>query len=235
MSEFEDRENGLGELPEGISNERGDTKGYTQKVYPPPPPTGIGTPRPGGIPPDIQQQGDLARRESIEGTFTIGAGVTSTFDTRPINARDFLVTDTDVIQEEEIANIDLEFTFIIPAGHAGILRGFKATALAPLIAVLSDPSNVLTTLFVNDMPVPQYEDMILLPSATAFNPCHVVVDENQELKLRLRIAGSIGIFGSEMEYLVQFYGNLLVRTGRPVQYEQGNELPMKPIIAGVNT
>jgi len=236
MSEFEDRESsGLGELPESVSGERRELEGYTQKVYSPPPPSAIGTPRPAGIPADIEQQGDLAQRESLEGTLTIGASVTSTFDTRPINGRDFLITEEATIAEGEFADTDIEFAFIIPAGHAGLLRGFKAIALDPTSSLLTVPSRVLATLFINGMPVPQYEDLILISSATAFNPCHVLADENMELKLRLRINGTIGGTGTEIDYLLQFYGNLLIRTGVPVQYEQGNPIPMKPIIAGVNT
>lgn len=229
MSEFEDREN-LGELPEPISNERGDLTGYTERPYRVPPATPIGTPRPAGVPPDVDQQNQLINTPMRDGTATIGANVTSTFDTRPINAIDFIDTTVDSIEEGEFVNTDAQGDFTVPPGFSAILRGFKITAKDPTFTLIQNPERVTVTVFVNDSPVPFYENMIFIPTATAFNPCHVVADENQVIKVVASIQATIGGTGTDVEYYFQLYGNLLIRTGVPVQYQQGNPIAMLPIL-----
>ena len=80
--EFEDRENNLGDLPEPIARER-------RENYPNRP---VERSR---LPPDIAANARAleAQRGAPIGAPVMGAHVTSTYDARPINARDFIHTE----------------------------------------------------------------------------------------------------------------------------------------------
>lgn len=84
--EFEDRQ--LGDLTDDISRERGEL-GPKRAARPPL--------RRAPMPPDMAISARMRKDETetgIEGTISQGADVRAVFDTRPINARDFIHTNT---------------------------------------------------------------------------------------------------------------------------------------------
>ena len=99
--EFEDRqevpavEGGLGDLTDDILFERGELDVPAGTRIPRDVPGAPG--RPGATyPPDVayqQKVRDVADAEGVKGTLSQGAEVTSTYDARPINARDWMFAD----------------------------------------------------------------------------------------------------------------------------------------------
>ena len=99
MSEFEDRENGLGELPATIMRERGELfrDAKDRPVIPNEMPANL------KIPADVRQQGDALQIPGGIGSVPMAFDVTSVFDARPVNGRDFLYTETITFFFEEDA------------------------------------------------------------------------------------------------------------------------------------
>lgn len=91
FQQFEVEEIALGDLTEDILAERGEDIATEGDIVP----YQGGLNPPTRTPPDIDfinQIDEDVRREGVEGTVSQGARVTSTYDARPINARDFLAT-----------------------------------------------------------------------------------------------------------------------------------------------
>lgn len=91
FQQFETEEINLGDLVEDILHERGEDVSAEGDIVP----------YQGGLNPPTRTPPDMAfiakvdedvAREGVEGTVSQGARVTSTYDARPINARDFLST-----------------------------------------------------------------------------------------------------------------------------------------------
>lgn len=76
--EFEDREDGLGELPEDILRERGELDAFKLDAKAAPPAW------------DQQYMHDVLKQPGVIGAPPDASRVVSTFDARPINAYDFL-------------------------------------------------------------------------------------------------------------------------------------------------
>ena len=101
--EFEDRQEvpaveggGLGDLTDDISFERGELDVPAGVGAPPGVPGSPGARVGPTYPPDVayqQKVRDIADAEGVRGTLSQGAEVTSTYDARPINARDWMFAD----------------------------------------------------------------------------------------------------------------------------------------------
>lgn len=133
--EFEDRENEtLGELPTPIQTERNefsqsDADTLNQVV---PSQIGIGQLRSSApIPPDIRKQAEVLKGgEGRIGSPVIPATVTSVYDGRPVNARDFkLTTNASLTFDVNPAPPaqTLIATYTVPLGFTSVLRGFQFT------------------------------------------------------------------------------------------------------------
>lgn len=91
-SQFETEEINLGDLTDDILRERGEDIAETGDIVPY---SGGRLPPMATNAPDVrflQKVADDVRREGVEGTVSQGARVTSTYDARPVNARDFIST-----------------------------------------------------------------------------------------------------------------------------------------------
>lgn len=185
-----------------------------------------------------EQQADIAQKQKYweelvkPGTVPSEAVVTTVFDARPINGRDFLLTAAGM----ELVTDTITASFQIPDGYVGILRSFSYEILAPGAEFdgygldqyeTGDSGFIVAKLDVNGTFVPNYNDM--RPGNFVYDmPTYVLADEGQTIRLTVSTA-SIGYY--IIKFVVEFYGNLLLKTGRALNFEPGNEpRPMQVII-----
>ena len=139
MSEFEDREDeldqpipdGLGDLPQDKAIVRGEPGSDHAEPEFVPPGTLVEGRTAAGIPMDIQREARISRRPGEIGTVTMPYGVTSVYDGRPINGRDFLFTGTDsFLAALEQPTPVIEVSYTVPAGYTGVWRKFSVSILS---------------------------------------------------------------------------------------------------------
>jgi hypothetical protein len=101
---------------------------------------------------------------------------------------------------------------------------------APVNAVVEGDCWLQSDLFVNDLPVREYNKMLLpVFMEDAFNT-FVIIDERLELRLRLSIFDpnntefSQALDGYQSPVIASFYGNLILKTGVPVEFEIANAI-----------
>lgn len=129
------------------------------------------------------------------------------------------------------------FNFTVPDGLIGILRGFRYE-LTPLFAGIatSDITGKLTVgnaattdsffgLFANGAQVPGYGTFQLGQQQNERTPCYVLAQSLDTISLILTFTGGYkGLVTTDIN--VQFYGNFLLNTGRPLVYEPGFSDPL---------
>ncbi len=211
----------LGELSEDIFTERG---GF--------PPTAKGVQFESGkqLPPDIAYQNST--QEEIDNSGIVGSipqttFITSTFDARPINARDFSVSgkrtmSTTVLDVITPASLEI----IVPNGYVGILRGFKwrFTDNFPFGSGGGSPNDFdfAAAVYVSGTVQPNFDDLDELGVfLNDYQPCYILADSLQTIELRLTPIADSGSATSARPILAM-YGNLLLRKGLPLQYEPGS-------------
>jgi len=171
------------------------------------------------MPPDIQYQ--VGQMENIENRGQIGSRefvgeVTTTFNARPINARDFLIAPR--VRYAYIlpnGNPNLQIIpavgrFVVPAGYTAILREFSW--------VIGDPTVKPTAVHiaVNGTPVPNYDDLAgLNNNFMGRAPCYIMALPGSTIDIVMTPVED------EFDTDVSFYmhGNLLLSRGLPLNYE----------------
>ncbi len=229
----------LGELNRALGTERRELDAFDLegKIVPPGSPGGEG------------QVADLARGtgiiETLESSYisprppALLYQVVSTYDSRPIQGYDF--------QHSECGNINwipggsgsefnpIEFTYVVPENTVAILRAFRyQVTTAPINAVTEGDCWLFSDLLVNDLPVREYNRMLHPIFMRRFFETFVIVDERKKLTLKLRMADDgvdVVEFYSDLQLndlqspvLVEMYGNLLLKTGVPIEFEVANAI-----------
>lgn len=252
--EFEDQtgQNNLGELVEDISGsrERDEFKSYAKEGEANSGHTSVGDRSgiPGplhpaiGIPSDIEVEANIRGISGEVASPGIPGSVTSVYDARPINTRDFLHTDVQPMMKIEAGETPTAFTlevntsFPVPQGYTGVLRGFsyEADVIADFVFLtIIDPTKlgfipVKSTLLVDELRVPDYVEMDLGQSVDSFMPTFVLANPGQNFTLRLLydidLANALLPDGvvpdiSQVNIHMQLYGNLLLSRGLPKQFE----------------
>lgn len=226
MSEFEDRENELlGELPDSILKERGESA--SDNIEPDfIPPGTLAEGRTGaGIPLDIQRE--QRRLQGAEGG-TLGSpprdlSVTSVWDARPMNARDFLVTGTDTIlfANGGPAKKRAEFFYTVPSGYTGVWRNFSYTPNDFFVPPPQDTlefDGIKITLLRDNVVIPDFESMQLGQSA-GFTPCFVIGVEGTQFTIRLDVSDAYLSEVGDATYLFSINGTNLLTRGLPPEFE----------------
>lgn len=223
--EFEDQQT-MGELPLPIAVERSeDWKNKDVSSYT-------------GVPPDIAASNNVmqvTRGPTSNISPAIPALVESTFDTRPVNARDFYTTGQGFFQfgTGAVSSFsEISLTHNVPQGYAGIIRGFKFRAVNPFLW----PSNesrfdefnnlIAVTLLRDDIIIPGYAELTLGQVQNDLIPIHYVVRENKSFTMRLKasnyymtaINSLIGPF-RPFYFSMELYGNELLSRGLPTEFE----------------
>ncbi|MES9901028.1 MAG: hypothetical protein ABW148_18680 [Sedimenticola sp.] len=226
IEEREDSEQGqLGELPESLRIERQENAGYTKE----------GTRYDGfanslfdnrdlGPPPDIALESAIRNRPGEMGSIPRRFDVTSTFDVRPVNGRDFLETFYVTFLVDGDAGIsDTETVlFNVPDGYIGIIRGFRYY----LSRYLNIEGRSMTVSVIADSVIlNNYDNMLLEQIVNDFIPVYGISTGLKDIGLKITHPEPMEILNDEfVECRIELYGNLLLSRGIPSQYEPTNSV-----------
>lgn len=229
----------LGELNRALGTERRELDAFDLegKIVPP------------GSPGGESAVADLARGTGIIDTLesryvsprppALLYQVVSTYNSRPIQGYDF--------QHSECGNLNwraggsgsefdaIDFTYVVPDNTVAILRAFRYQVVtAPVNAVTEGDCWLFSDLLVNDLPVREYNRMLHPVYMQLFFDTFLIVDERKRLTLRLRMADDgtdLVEFYSDLQLrdlqspvLAELYGNLLLKTGVPIEFEIANAI-----------
>lgn len=162
-----------------------------------------------------------------EVTPTEKVDVTSTFETRPINAQDFFKSGGTLVQSTTTLLDDTEtgtFSFIIPSGFVAVLRSF-AWEFEPVYT--QNTIITATTGLTIDGAAVKFLDVFNDLQITTSRPVqtHVIVDENQTLEIRSVRISNIAFAARGIpvpDYVATFTGNLLQKRNLPANFEVGS-------------
>lgn len=251
--EFEDQHEGkgLGELPEDISGdrERDEFASYAKRGEANSGHTSVGDRSgiPGplhpavGIPTDVEVEDNIRGVAGDTKSPGIPAGTTTVYDARPINGRDFMHTEIAAITAD-LDNtggdiLTANFSFTIPQGFVGVLRGFSYqpdvfAEFAPDFFIQTNDTStptfvpVTSSLLINELTVPEYDSMDLGQAVEPFFPTFALGLGGQQFKLRITYdrdvaVGAVCSVDNLKTFGVrgQLYGNLLLSRGLPRQFE----------------
>lgn len=224
MSIEEREDNELGELPRSIMDERKEALDYTmegsrvdgffakslfdQRNY--------------GPPPDIRQESNVRNRPGEMGSIPRAFDVTSTFDARPVNGRDFLETaylDFEVNGDAGTSDTK-SISFQVPDGYVGIIRGFRYF----LTRFLNIEDNSMSvTVIADSVPLNNYDLLSLEQIVNDYIPVYGISNPLKALGLNITHPAPIDLLDEEnVGCRVEIYGNLLLSRGIPSQYEPAN-------------
>lgn len=225
----------LGELSRSLGVERRELEAFDLegKIVPPSSPGGP------------SQVADLARGTGIIDTLesrkisprppALLYQVVSTYDSRPIQAYDFQSSSCDSMNFiasggfGEFAPVFHEY--LVPPNTIAVLRTFRyQVVMTPANMVTEGDCWLQSDIFVNDLPVREYNKMVhpvfmQLPFDT-----FLIVDELKRIRLTLSKFDpantdlSAAIDGITSGVLFEFYGNLLLKTGVPIEFEVANAI-----------
>jgi hypothetical protein len=235
--EFEDRENAaLGELPTPIETERREFSQTDADKVPVqiPPPLAIGQQGANAaIPPDIQKQADaLQGGQGRIGSPVIPATVTSVYDGRPVNARDFKVTDVQTLNGDNDANPPaqtLDVDYEVPLGFVGVLRGFQFQPfVVPNSPIKNTNDNVFNwvevSILINGIVQQDYSQLKFGATMDRAQEIFIVASELQIITLRVKFLSAF-ILAQSLVVLettpvrLEMYGNNLLTRGLPTPFE----------------
>ena len=225
----------LGELSRGLLTERGEARAWDLE----------GRPSLPGGPGGPQQVADLARQtDVIETTETRPISprppallyqVVSTYDSRPIQGYDFQSSGCGVLDffddAGEGAFDPVSHTFIVPNNTVAILRSFRyQVANAPVNHVTEGDCWLQSDIFVNDLPVREYSQMLHPVFMELHFPTFVIVDQGRRIRITLskfdpaNTELSNDIDGIDSPVLFELYGNIILKTGVPIEFEIANPI-----------
>ena len=235
MSIEEREDNELGELPPALLKERKEGLDYVNE----------GTRYDGffakspfdqrnyGAPPDISLENQVINRPGEIGSVPRRYDVTSTFDARPVNGRDFLETFTlnyqfippppPLAKANQIGQsvIDSD-TFTVPDGYVGVVRGFRYFVNNMLN--LGDQF-LLVTLISDGVPVNNYDKVPLPQIVNDFISCYGISNPLKTIGLTIEHPEPAHFtLIEDISIRVELYGNLLLSRGIPSQYEPTNSV-----------
>jgi hypothetical protein len=229
------RQPSLGELTRGIASERGELQDYDLRG-----PAGVPPQSPGGptAVADLQRATGIVdytenNRVSLRPPALLYQ-VVSTFDSRPIQSYDFQDSECSFINLAGVPPVFAPFnalTYIVPENTVAVLRQFRYQVIdAPVNAVVEGDCWLQSDLFVNDLPVREYNKMTLPVFMEDAFDTFVIIDERLELRLRLSIFDpnntefSQTLNGLQFPVIASFYGNLILKTGVPIEFEIANAI-----------
>lgn len=223
---------GLGDLPKPLGVERGerDVRDPQGRVVPGEPPG-----QPG-------QVADLARGTGIKDYLEthrvprvappLNFEVASVYDSRPVQGTDFQATGCDslVFAGSPATFPAVSFTFTVPENKIAVLRGFRYQISPQPINIVTEGFCWLQSdLFDNDAVIKDYSGMILPLFMRELFPIFAIIDERHRLRLTLSQESDTVLTGDMAGEIlgVQFalYGNLILKTGIPKEFQIANPIP----------
>lgn len=245
-NEFEDREKELHQEPDNLGNLPQDTarqKGTAINQQTPhdiPSHTGMLNMGAASLPADIEKNFQTlgVDKETKLGSPSIPASVTSVYDARPINARDWMITQypTTNLGVPEAADT-LEATFAVPEGFVGVLRRFRwqpGRLLSPSNEDLGDGSYIgyipSVTLLVDNIVVPDYDGLKFGVSMVSPADTFVLAAAGSIFKMRLIVSSAFKTLyndaglGGNLAFKFEMYGQLLLTRGLPLPFEVSSQI-----------
>ena len=156
---IEEREDGLGALPVDRIEEQVISPSEAGAV-----------PEGQGVPVDIRRQEGVEAIPTLpERNMSQGASVRSVYDSRPINAKDFIDSqfETVDIPFSDPGIIQVNFDFFVPGGFVAVLRGFHYELEEPVLTATR--TSVRCSILVNDIIQLGYDNLLL--GQTNGSPC----------------------------------------------------------------
>ena len=179
--------------------------------------------------PDFGQSGiaDTIRPPGIEknapvGSPEIGASVRSVFDTRPVNANDFLEVLRGTVSNDGENFGPYEGTFTVPESRIYVIRSFRYS-LEPVNIDPDRQSEVIFNIRVNGIFQPGYSNLLLGFGGGAEFPCHIIAPSNAVITFSLFFTAPGDWTVTDYYPLFVVHGNSLLGTGKPPEFEIGNE------------
>jgi hypothetical protein len=225
---------GLGELTRGIATERGELVDYDLKGPPGVPPQNPGGPaavadmsRPTDII-DYTENHPISPRPPA-----LLYQVVSTYDSRPIQGYDFSATECDHLEWNGTPPVmdTAQLVFTVPTNVVAVVRSFRYQVQnAPVNAVVEGDCWLQSDIFVNDLPVRGYNKMRLPVFMRDAFPLFLIVDNLLDIRLQLSTFDPNNTqFGQALDGLIvpvlfQLYGNLILKTGVPIEFEIANAI-----------
>lgn len=172
----------------------------------------------------IQQQANIAAAGLVNKSPTIESAVITSFDARPINAYDFIISRT--VDKEPGAYTNFSVSYTVPSGIISLLRGFKYTLLPAFAGVID--SEITGKIDVNGITSSGMEAFNLGQSISNYQPCYVLANSGDIVTFTLTFTGLYLLIATKAGMQVTFYGNNLLATGKPLSYEPGftNSVPV---------
>lgn len=164
------------------------------------------------------QQVDSARTSYDNtpiGPIPFAFDVRAIFDSRPINAFDFNITQS---TSGEIAN-PVQVSFTVPNGYVAVLKRVITFLENPIPASVLR-SDVLLTLLLNQGVVPNNERIPVGVDQDSLVNCFLIADQGSVITARFTV--SAAILALLPTYTAHFYGNLLQKTNIPAPFEIAN-------------
>lgn len=233
----------LGELSRGIATERGDLD--TQDVSGVVPPTGANKAA------DLVRQTGIVN--TLESTKVsprppqLLYGVESVYDSRPIQGTDFQHTQcidavwiADGVHDATFVEVFgggiVTAEFLVPDNTIGVLREFRYTLSPSFLNIVVEGATcwLQTDIFLDNVVVKQYNQMFFPTFMVDRFPTFVIADERQLIKLRFTLTAAdeggvitlidTALIGREFLVMVEFYGNIILKSGIPKEFEIANAL-----------
>lgn len=176
--------------------------------------------------PDYSMVGYGARQTAFQsaplGDVPGAYDVRSVYDSRPVNAADFNICTSADLSGVETTPGTLKMT--VPRGYVAVLRRVR-TAVEPAPAI-SFRRQIQATLTHNGATVPNQQSIFVGAEQDSLLECWVIADELDTLGVNLSYFETDGTtpqaFPADTVGEAQFYGQLLVKTGRSINYEIAN-------------
>ncbi len=221
----------LGDLPRGIAHERDETWNQNARGRLPPAPGGPG------------QVADTARGTSIihdiqsapisQVAPALAYQVQATYDSRPIQGYDFQASGCNTIEfaGAPVTFAPVEFTYTVPENVIAVLRKFRYQVQnGPVNAITEGNCWLGSTIFVDDLPVREYNRMTHPQYMQLPFDAFVIADERNRIKIQLfHIDPADNVLSADIadlssRVLFEFYGNIILKTGIPKEFEIANRI-----------
>jgi hypothetical protein len=237
------RRGGLGDLPRPILSERGELENLDVS----------GNVPPGGANKSADLMRQTGVVDTLVSTPVSKRpppmlyGVESVYDSRPIQGTDFQHTECiDVVWIPSVLH-DATFVeafgggivtaeFLVPENTVAVLREFRYTFSPAFVDIVVEGATcwLQSDFFLDNVVVKQYNQMLFPTFMKERFPTFVIADERQLIKLRFTLVpadqGGVitlidtALIGREMLCMVEFYGNIILKSGIPKEFEIANAL-----------
>jgi hypothetical protein len=222
---------GLGDLPRSIATERREAGPLGTVGVPPQSPGGPSAVADLARPTDIVEYTE--RNYVSPRPPALLYQVVSTYDSRPIQAYDFSATTCGFLSWNGTPPVmdTAELIYTVPQNVIAVVRSFAYQVQnAPVNAVVEGDCWLQSDIFVNDLPVREYNHMRLPVYMEDQFPAFIIADENLRIRLRLSTFDpndtefGQALDGLQVPVLFQMYGNLILKTGIPEAFEIANAI-----------